>query len=137
MTSTSIGRRRALKKLAAASLTVPMVFRQHAKAPPSETLHHASFGANGMAWADIQSLTASKHVQMVAVAEVDISRVAEVKQRFPSVRVYQESPPFFCLWRSSQATSSVTSAHTITIFNSLKPAAVTAKPPRHSLILDR
>ena len=41
-------------------------------APPSETLYHASFGAAGMADADIGSLTASPHVKLVAVADVDL-----------------------------------------------------------------
>jgi predicted dehydrogenase len=68
----------------------PFAFRVHATAAPSETLYHASFGANGMALGDIRSLTASKHVKLVAVAEVDLQRVAEVKRQFPDVKVYQD-----------------------------------------------
>jgi predicted dehydrogenase len=83
-------RRAALKRLTAAGLAAPMVFRQHATAAPSEVLYHASFGANGMAWADIQSLTASKHVHLVAVADVDLGRTNEVRKRFPGVKVYQD-----------------------------------------------
>src|SRR5947209_3206001 len=79
-----------LRQLGGATLAVPFVFRHHATAAPSETLRHASFGANGMALADIGSLTASKHLKLVAVAEVDLSRTAEVKKRFPDVRVYQD-----------------------------------------------
>ena len=51
---------------------------------------HASFGANGMAWSDIRSLTESKHLKLVAVAEIDLARTAEVKKRFPEVKVYQD-----------------------------------------------
>src|SRR5579883_1246961 len=88
MTSPRITRRRALKQ-AAACLAAPFVIRAHAAAP-SETVYHASFGASGMAAADINSLTASKHLKLVAVAEVDLNRVADIKKRFPGVRIYQD-----------------------------------------------
>src|SRR5207302_4166769 len=90
MTTSRITRRAALRRLAAAGLAAPFVFRRHAGAAPSETLLHASFGANGMALADIGSLTASKNLKLVAVAEVDLARAAAVKKRFPDVKVYQD-----------------------------------------------
>src|SRR5262245_55584537 len=89
MTTSRITRRAALKRVAAA-LAVPFVFRAHAGAAPSETLYHASFGASGMAGADIGALTTSKHVKLVAVADVDLSRTSEVKKSFPDVKVYQD-----------------------------------------------
>src|SRR5436309_15949655 len=88
-TETGITRRTAFRGLAA-GLAAPFVFRAHATAAPSETLYHASFGASGMAFADILSLTGSKHVKLVAVADVDLSRAADVKKRFPDVKVYQD-----------------------------------------------
>src|SRR5438552_1290024 len=88
MTTSRITRRAALKGLAA-GIAAPFVFRAHGAAP-SETVLHASFGANGMALSDIGSLTASKHLKLVAVAEVDLARAAEVKKRFPDVKVYQD-----------------------------------------------
>ena len=66
------------------------MFRAHASAAPSETLYHASFGASGMAGADIGSLTGSKHVKLVAVADVDLNRTKDIKKRFPDVNVYQD-----------------------------------------------
>jgi predicted dehydrogenase len=84
-----ITRRRALTTFAAAG-AAPFVFRAHAGAAPSETLYHASFGAAGMALGDIGSLTASRHVQLVAVADVDLARTAEVRKRFPNARIYQD-----------------------------------------------
>ena len=42
--------------------------------PPSERLRHASFGAGGMAGADIGSLARSKHFELAAVADVDLKR---------------------------------------------------------------
>ena len=83
-----ITRRTALK--AAASLTVPFVFRRHLTAAPSETVLHASFGASGQAGSDIGSLTANKHLKLVAVADVDLSHTADIKKRFPDVRIYQD-----------------------------------------------
>ena len=47
-----INRRSALAAMGAA-LAAPFAFRHFATAAPSETLLHASFGAGGMAWADI------------------------------------------------------------------------------------
>lgn len=83
-------RRAALKGLAASAFAAPFVFRKHAHAAPNETLLHASFGANGMALADIRSLTASRNLRLVAVAEVDDTRAAAVRKMFPEVRVYRD-----------------------------------------------
>jgi predicted dehydrogenase len=90
MTTPRITRRTALKGLAAAGLSAPFVFRQHAGAAPSETVYHASFGANGMALSDIGSLTGSKHLKLVAVADVDLARTDKVRKRFPEARIYQD-----------------------------------------------
>jgi predicted dehydrogenase len=89
MTTPRITRRTALKA-AAAGLAAPFVFRAHAHAAPSETLLHASFGASGMAGSDIGSLTVSKHLKLVAVADVDLTHTADVRKRFPDIRVYQD-----------------------------------------------
>jgi predicted dehydrogenase len=85
-----ITRRAALK--AAAAAAAPFVWRLHAHAAPSETVLHASFGAAGMAGSDIGSLTASKNLKLVAVAEVDANQknLAELKKRWPELRVYAD-----------------------------------------------
>src|SRR5690348_15596556 len=90
--SSRLNRRSALKSLAAAGagFAAPMVFRAHAGAAPSETLYHASFGASGMARNDIDSITASPHVKLVAVADVDLKNAESIKKRFPDVKVYQD-----------------------------------------------
>ena len=88
--TTKLTRRGALKSMAATGIGLPFVFSDMTKAGPNETLNHASFGANGMALSDIRSLTASKNLKLVAVAEVDLSRAAEVKKQFPDVKVYQD-----------------------------------------------
>lgn len=86
---TRITRRSALK-VATASLAAPFVFRRHLTAAPSETVYHASFGASGMAGADIGSLSGSKYLKLVAVADVDLARTTEIKKRFPDITVYQD-----------------------------------------------
>jgi predicted dehydrogenase len=82
-------RRSALGAMAA-GLAAPFVWRHTAGAAPSETLLHASFGASGMAGSDIGSLTASKNLKLVAVAEVDAGRAADIKKKFPDLRVYTD-----------------------------------------------
>lgn len=90
MNPTSPLTRRAALGAVAGALAAPFAFRHFATAAPSETLLHASFGANGMALADIGSLTRGKNLKLVAVAEVDLARAAAVKEKFPDVRVYQD-----------------------------------------------
>jgi len=85
----SMNRRSALK-FGAAALAAPFVFRSFAHAAPSETLLHVSVGAGGMAGADIKSLTASKNLKLVAVAEVDSRQFGDLKTRFPDLKVYAD-----------------------------------------------
>src|SRR5262245_15506978 len=59
-------------------------------ASPSTQLRHASFGASGMAWSDITELTKYPEVRLVAVAEVDLNRTAQLKKKFPDVKIYQD-----------------------------------------------
>jgi predicted dehydrogenase len=83
-------RRTFLKTLGAAGLAAPFVTRNLLSAPPSAVLRHASFGSAGMAWADIQAICSNPFVKLVAVAEVDLKRLKEVKGMFPDVKVYQD-----------------------------------------------
>jgi predicted dehydrogenase len=83
-------RRSALKQWAATGIAFPFVMRAHTTAAPSETLYHASFGAAGMAEADIGSITASPHVKLVAVADVDKRNLDRIKDRFKYVKVYED-----------------------------------------------
>src|SRR3954471_20225345 len=84
-----ITRRSAIGTLAA-GLAAPFVFRHTAGAAPSETLLHASFGASGMAGSDIGSPTGSKKLQLGAVPQTDLGGAADIKKKFPDVRVYQD-----------------------------------------------
>ena len=84
--------RRAALKTAAATFAAPFVWRLHAHAAPSETVLHASFGAGGMAGSDLGSLSNSKHLKLVAVAEVDAKQpnLAALKKKWPDLRVYTD-----------------------------------------------
>ncbi|MGC8640721.1 MAG: Gfo/Idh/MocA family oxidoreductase [Isosphaeraceae bacterium] len=88
--TSGLTRRAAIRQLAATGLAFPAVLRVHAGAAPSETLYHASIGASGMGGADLHSITASRHVKLVAVADVDLRHTAHVQKQFPDVRVYQD-----------------------------------------------
>jgi len=83
-------RRAFLKTLGAAGLAVPFFARNLHAAQPSRVLRHASFGASGMAWSDIQAICSNPFVKLVAVAEVDLNRLKQVKDAHPDVKVYQD-----------------------------------------------
>src|SRR3954467_15068813 len=68
--------RRAFLKAAAVGLTAPYFIRNLRAAPPSEAVRHASFGASGMAGADLSSISSHPKVRLVCVADVDESRSA-------------------------------------------------------------
>lgn len=83
-------RRQFLHAVAFASATAPSFLRNLRAASPNATLRHASFGASGMAAADIQSILNAPSVSLVAVADVEVSRAADLKKKFPDLRVYQD-----------------------------------------------
>jgi predicted dehydrogenase len=86
----SFARRSFLKALGTAALASPFVTSDLIAKPPSNVVQHASFGAGGMAWEDLRQLTRFKQLHLVAVADVDLTRTAEVKKNFPSARIYQD-----------------------------------------------
>jgi predicted dehydrogenase len=53
-------------------------------------LRHATFGASGMAGADVNSLSGAKFLKIVAIADVDRNRGEGLKKRFPEANVYQD-----------------------------------------------
>src|SRR6516225_1341306 len=89
-TSIRVTRRSAIRRLATPVIAAPFVARRDSTAAPSETLYHASIGAAGMAAADIAALTASPHVKLIAVADVDRRNLGPIKERFPSVKTYED-----------------------------------------------
>ena len=83
-------RRDFLKVAGATAFAAPFVTSHLLSAPPSGKVRHASFGAAGMAMADISEIASHPNVEVVAVAEVDSSRLAGFKKRFPDARVYED-----------------------------------------------
>ena len=83
-------RRTFLKTLGAAGVAAPFFARNLHAAQPSRTLRHASFGAAGMAAADIEALMTNPFVKLVAVADVDLTRAAKLKEKYPDLKVYQD-----------------------------------------------
>jgi predicted dehydrogenase len=88
--NSSFSRRSFLKRVGAVTLAAPFITRDLIARPPSRWLRHASFGANGMALADIGELTKFRTVELVAVADVDLNRTTEVAKHFPHTRIYQD-----------------------------------------------
>ena len=66
-------RRSFLKTGASGLLAAPFITRDLLANPPSGQVLHASFGASGMAWADLNAIASHPKVRLVAVAEVDLS----------------------------------------------------------------
>lgn len=90
MSQAASTRRTFLKTTAAAALAAPFFARNLHAAQPSRVLRHASFGAAGMAWADIQAIMSNPFVKLVAVADVDANRTKLLRETFPECRVYQD-----------------------------------------------
>ena len=83
-------RRSFLKTGATGLLAAPFIMRDLLANPPSGQVLHASFGASGMAWADLNAIASHPKVRMVAVAEADAGRTAEFRKRFPDAKVYED-----------------------------------------------
>ena len=86
----NINRRQFLSQITLAGLAAPFVTSDLMGQSPSEVLRHASFGASGMAGADISELTRNKFVKLVAVADVDLNNTRDLVKRFPDLKVYQD-----------------------------------------------
>ena len=72
-------RRHFIKSSGIVASVAPFVTSGLLANPPSERLRHASFGASGMAGADIGSLSRSKHFELTAVADVDLKRAEGIR----------------------------------------------------------
>lgn len=86
------GRRRFVKQVAAAGIALPLFGERLISAPPSNRVRHASFGAAGMAWSDVSSLSGVQGLEVICAAEVDLGRVEGFRKKFPEdkVKIYQD-----------------------------------------------
>lgn len=83
-------RRTFLKQTAAAAFAAPAFIRNLTAAAPSDVVRHASFGASGMAGADLGAIISHPKVKFVCVADVDLKRAEALKKNHPELRVYQD-----------------------------------------------
>jgi predicted dehydrogenase len=88
--SRSFSRRAFLKSAAVSSIALPHFVPRLMSAPPSGKVLHASFGGGGMARADMNELVKHANLELVAVAEVDPSRVEDLQKKRPALRVYAD-----------------------------------------------
>jgi predicted dehydrogenase len=86
----ALTRRDFLKGLAAAGAAGSLLPSRLAAAADPIRARHASIGASGMAWSDITSFAKHPAFELVAVADVDRSRVTQVKEQFPQAHIYQD-----------------------------------------------
>jgi predicted dehydrogenase len=86
--SDAISRRQFLCGMAGSAMFGPFV------SPPgigqARKIRHASVGAAGQALGDIRAFSSHPAFTLYAVADVDLSRTAQVKKLFPDVHVYQD-----------------------------------------------
>src|ERR1044071_8734824 len=73
-----------------ASAAAPFFVRNLISAPPSNKLRLAAFGAAGMANVTLQQIGRNPNVTLVCAAEVDSSRLGQLKETYPETRVYQD-----------------------------------------------
>src|SRR6476660_610144 len=88
MSHSSISRRTFLKTAVNTAAVAPFLSIPSRTAAPM--VRHASIGANGQAFSDLQSFAQHPAFDLVAVADVDLARFDRLQQRFPKVRVYQD-----------------------------------------------
>ncbi len=88
--SLQLSRRSFLKSAAATSIAAPFFIPRLFSAPPSERVLHASFGAGGMARADLSEITSHKNALLVAVADVEPAKANDLKKKWPDLRIYAD-----------------------------------------------
>ena len=88
MANTSVSRRKFLQTIGATAAVAP--FLSIPSRAAAATVRHASIGAAGQAFGDLQAFARHPAFDLVAVADVDLARFERVQERFPKIRVYQD-----------------------------------------------
>ncbi|NQU22557.1 MAG: Gfo/Idh/MocA family oxidoreductase [Candidatus Nealsonbacteria bacterium] len=57
---------------------------------PNGKLQHACIGVSGMGWHDFNQIASSPNVEIVALCDVDLTRIGRAAERFPNARRYQD-----------------------------------------------
>ena len=83
-------RRSFLKQAALGAFAAPVFIRDLRAASPNDVVRHASFGASGMAGADLSQIASHPKAKLICVADVDLGWAEELKKKFPEIQVYQD-----------------------------------------------
>ena len=83
-------RRAFFRQVAAGGFAAPYFVRNLISAPRNGKLRLASFGASGMAFATLDGIATHPEVTLACVAEVDSSRLNQVKRKYPDARIYDD-----------------------------------------------
>jgi predicted dehydrogenase len=89
-TNHSLSRRSFLRTLGTTALAAPFVTRGLMAQSPNSLLRHASFGVSNQAWADLNDIAKFKAVEVVALADVDLSRTKQATTSFPRAKLYRD-----------------------------------------------
>ena len=87
MKSNSLSRR---NFLATSALAFPYVATRSWALSPNSTIRHVTFGANGMAFSDVNSISGVKNVEVVACAEIDPARQDRFARKVPKGKRYTD-----------------------------------------------
>ncbi|MSU42250.1 MAG: Gfo/Idh/MocA family oxidoreductase [Pedosphaera sp.] len=90
MNSHSQTRRRFLQRALVAGIAFPFVARRSWAISPNERIRHVSFGAGGMAGADLGSIAGHPSVDVIAAAEIDSNTAASFQKKFPKAKAYAD-----------------------------------------------
>jgi predicted dehydrogenase len=82
--------RRSFLKAAAAASAPMFIPGSVLASSPNGKLNHACIGVDGMGWGDLNSLASHDRLQVVAICDVDVSRMEKATARFPQARRYQD-----------------------------------------------
>ncbi len=84
--STHLSRRQIL----GAAIAFPFVARTSWAIGPNDRIRHVSFGASGMAGADLNAIAGHAHVDMHAAAEIDPNRAKGFAKKYPKAKNYTD-----------------------------------------------
>lgn len=88
--SSLTSRRKFIKSTLVSSLAFPFFVPRLLSAPPSQKVLHASFGAGGMARADLTSIASHPSVELIAVADVEPAKANDLLKKWPDLRIYAD-----------------------------------------------
>jgi predicted dehydrogenase len=83
-------RRTFFKQTLSAGILAPAFIKDLISSPPSDLVRVASCGAAGMAYSTLDGICTHPKAKLIAVAEVDSSRLERVKRRYSEARVYSD-----------------------------------------------